>query len=91
MESDRIHRQSAVVMATFRRGDHVKIELPDKLPGLKEWAWVKVDDENETRPLVFGRLDNQPIINTDLELGARVAVNFDKILDHRSFRDSQRG
>lgn len=74
------------VMTNYRRGDHVKIELADLSSGQKEWVWVEVDYADDVRQLVFGRLDNEPVVNTDVGLGVEVAVSFEKIVEHRCFR-----
>lgn len=37
-------------MATYERGDYVKVEFPDEVTGIGEWMWVRVqrcDDENQ--------------------------------------------
>jgi hypothetical protein len=38
------------IMATYERGDYVKVEFPDEVTGIGEWMWVRVqrcDDENQ--------------------------------------------
>lgn len=73
-------------MTKYRRGDHVKIELADLSSRQKEWVWIEVDYADDIRQLVFGRLDNEPIVNTDVRLGMEVAVSFEKIVEHRCFQ-----
>jgi uncharacterized protein YegJ (DUF2314 family) len=50
-----------------------------------EWMWLEVDYADDEKQLVFGRLDNEPIVNTNLRLGRALAVSFGNILDHRRF------
>jgi hypothetical protein len=53
-----------------------------------EWMWLEVDYADDEKQLVFGRLDSEPIVNTDLRLGCELAVSFANILDHRHFAHS---
>jgi hypothetical protein len=65
-------------------GDYVKVELEGEgeLPG--EWVWVRVQSHDEKRKIVFGILDNQPISDLKhLKVGQLLAINCDKIRDHR--------
>lgn len=63
-------------------GDYVKVEFKDAARGESEWMWVKVDHADEENPLVFGTLDNEPVVNADLRLGMELAVSFDNIREH---------
>jgi uncharacterized protein YegJ (DUF2314 family) len=74
-------------MGKYKKGDHVKIEIEDKEFGVGEWMWLLVEDSDDERRLVFGKLDNDPISTTDLKLGQRLAVSYDKIRDCRRFED----
>ena len=42
----------------------------------------RVDDNAR---LLFGRLDNQPIVSPILSLGDMLAIHFSNVLDHRTF------
>jgi hypothetical protein len=42
------------------------------------------DDEQE---IVFGKLDSQPVVATDMRVGQELAVSYDKVRDHRRFTD----
>ncbi|MGD0274828.1 MAG: hypothetical protein ABSB79_02055 [Syntrophales bacterium] len=44
--------------------------------------WVRVKDSDNERQLVFGWLDSEPIVNTNLSLGMELAVSFDKVREH---------
>ena len=55
-------------MGTYKRGDYVKIEVENEATKESEWMWFIVDDSDDERRLVFGKLDNEPIINTDMRL-----------------------
>ena len=72
-------------MGHYKRGDHVKIEVEDRPFGVSEWMWMVVEECDDEKRLVFGRLDNEPIANPDLQLGQQLAVSYDKIRDHRRF------
>jgi len=69
-------------MGTYEPGDFVKVELRYEQTGESEWMWVKVDNCDDEQRLVFGRLDNEPILNTDLKLGMDLAVSYDNIREH---------
>ena len=73
-------------MGKYRKGDHVKIEIGDTASGaFAEWVWMVVDSSNDDERIVFGRLDNEPIATSDIELGQQLAVSYDKVKDHRRF------
>ena len=70
-------------MPKYNPGDHVKIEVTDQQSGETEWMWLLVDTCNEDTRMIFGKLDNIPVVNTDMSLGQDLAVSFDKVRDHR--------
>lgn len=72
-------------MGKYKKGDHVKIEVKDENSPIGEWMWMLVEDSDDERSLVFGELDNEPVANSDIKLGQRLAVSYDKIRDHRRF------
>ncbi len=72
-------------MGRYTKGDHVKIEVEDKQLGASEWMWMLVESSDDEQRLVFGNLDNEPISNTDMKLGQRLAVSYDKIREHKRF------
>jgi len=69
------------LMHAYERGDCVKVEFKDDRSGESEWLWVLVDRCDEDMHVVFGRLDNEPLINTDLKLGQELAISYDLIRD----------
>jgi len=71
-------------MSKYKRGDYVKIEVRDEATRESEWMWLLVADSDDDRRLVFGKLDNQPIVNTDMRLGMELAVSYDNVRDHRT-------
>lgn len=71
-------------MGTYKRGDYVKIEVENEATKESEWMWFIVDDSDDERRLVFGKLDNEPLINTDMRLGMELAVSYDNIREHRT-------
>jgi hypothetical protein len=72
-------------MARYDRGDYVKVEFPADAPGVPgEWMWVRVHHCDEERQLLFGTLDNEPVVNTeDLQLGQELAISYRQIREHR--------
>jgi uncharacterized protein YegJ (DUF2314 family) len=74
-------------MSRYKPGDHVKVEFSGEVPGESEWMWVQVDSSDDSAEIVFGTLDSQPVINSNLRVGQRLAVSYDKIRDHRHFEN----
>ena len=72
-------------MSKYQKGDHVKIEVKNPASGESEWMWLLVDGCDDSARIVFGRLDNEPIINTEMKLGQELAVSFENVRDHRRF------
>jgi len=75
-------------MAAYEAGDYVKVELTDEATGESEWLWMRVERCDDTNRLVFGRLDNEPVVfGKELKLGQELAVSFGKIRDHEKPSD----
>jgi uncharacterized protein YegJ (DUF2314 family) len=70
-------------MPRFQPGDYVKPEFMGEDPGESEWMWVVVDSCDDEERVLFGRLDNQPVVGTGLRLGDELAVSYDKVVEHR--------
>jgi len=70
-------------MPNFQPGDYVKAEFKDEGTGESEWMWVVVDSCDDEAGVLFGRLDNEPLLGTDLHLGDELAVSYQKIVEHR--------
>ena len=70
-------------MPRFQPGDYVKAEFKDEATGEGEWMWVQADSCDDEAGVVFGRLDNEPLLGTDLHLGDQLAVSYQKIVEHR--------
>jgi uncharacterized protein YegJ (DUF2314 family) len=70
-------------MSKYSSGDFVKIEVQDEGGGPSEWLWLLVDHSDDEERVVFGTLDNEPIVNTDMRLGQELAVSYDLIRDYR--------
>ncbi len=46
--------------------------------------WVRVHRCDEERQLLFGVLDNKPVVNPeDLQLGQELAISYRQIREHR--------
>ena len=65
----------------FDRGDYVKVEFDSEVQGLPgEWMWARVHHCDEERQVVFGTLDNEPVLNSeDLQLGQELAIDYGKV------------
>ena len=69
---------------TFAAGDYVKFEIKNNATDESEWMWLRVDRCDDTKRLVFGWLDSEPVVfATDLKLGKHIAVSYDNIRDHK--------
>jgi hypothetical protein len=60
-------------MGKYLKGDHVKIEVSGEQFDAGEWMWMLVDHSDDEQQLVFGELDNEPVVNTDMRLGQQLA------------------
>lgn len=69
-------------MGRFEAGDYVKVEFKDETAGESEWMWVQVRESDDEQRILFGKLDNEPIVNFDLRLGMEVAVSYDLVREH---------
>lgn len=74
-------------MATYAHGDYIKIEIVDQDSNESEWLWVRVDYCDDVNRVVFGWLDNAPVLNTDLKLGQQLAISYDNIRQHKRESD----
>jgi hypothetical protein len=74
-----------VHVARFDRGDYVKVEFESGEQGVPgEWMWVLVHHCDEERQVVFGTLDNEPVVNSeDLQLGEELAISYGNVREHR--------
>lgn len=66
----------------FDRGDYVKAEFRDDATGESEWMWVRVELADDANRIVFGKLDNEPAVITELRRGMELAVSYDNIREH---------
>jgi uncharacterized protein YegJ (DUF2314 family) len=71
-------------MGRYKRGDFVKVEIRDEATNGSEWLWLLVDSSNDEQALVFGKLDNEPVVITGMRLGMELAVDYDNVRDHRT-------
>jgi len=69
----------------YEAGDHIKVEFQGEagMPG--EWMWVIVRGQDQTRRIVYGILDNEPVNDSGgkVTLGSELAISYDKIRDYR--------
>jgi uncharacterized protein YegJ (DUF2314 family) len=69
-------------MGRYKQGDFVKIEVQCEANDESEWMWLLVDHSDDEKRLVFGKLDNEPVVNTDMRLGMELAVSYDNVREH---------
>ena len=72
-------------MGRYSKGDHVKFEAVSERSGEREWMWLLVERSDDDRELVFGTLDSQPVVMTDMHLGQDLAVSYQNIRERRTF------
>ena len=72
-------------MSKYQPGDYVKVEFLDEATGVGEWMWVRIRRCDNEKRLIYGMLDNEPVIDYDgkLGVGSELAVSYDKIREHR--------
>jgi hypothetical protein len=72
-------------MASYEKGDYVKVEFPDETTGIAEWMWVRVEVCDDRRKMIVGRLDNQPLNNYEGKIGldSQILVSFSNVREHR--------
>lgn len=81
----------SAAMAKYEPGDHVKVEFKDDRTGENEWMWVKVDYTDGENRIVFGWLDNEPVVHSQkLKLGQRLAISYENIREHKKGSEFRR-
>lgn len=81
-------RIGATKMATYEPGDFVKAEFRDERTGEAEWMWVRVELADDNQRILFGWLDNQPVVFAgEMTLGQRLAVSYDNVREHAKAGD----
>ena len=72
----------------FRSGDYIKFEMADDQTLQSEWLWLQVDYSDDSKKLVFGWLDSEPVLLTPtLKPGEHLAVSYDNVRDHKRSAD----
>lgn len=71
----------------YQPGDYVKVEFEEDSTCESEWMWVKVEHADDTERVVFGQLDNEPVVNKGLRRGMELAVSYDNIREHKKSSD----
>jgi len=74
-------------VSKYEKGDHIKFEVSDEEKGESEWMWLLVESSDDEQEIVFGKLDSQPVVATDMRVGQELAVSYEKVRDHRRFTD----
>jgi hypothetical protein len=47
----------------YAPGDYIKAEFRDDRSGEVEWMWVRVESNDPEKRVVFGTLDNEPLVS----------------------------
>jgi len=71
----------------YQPGDYVKVEFKEDSTGESEWMWVRIDHAEDSERIVFGQLDNEPVVNKGLHRGMELAVSYDNIREHKKSSD----
>jgi hypothetical protein len=77
-------------MPRFQPGDYAKAEFRDEATGESERMWVVVDSCDDEAGVLFGRLDNVPVLGTVLQVGDELAVNYENVVEHRKAKDFEK-
>ena len=72
-------------MGRYSKGQHVKFEAVSAQSGESEWMWLLVDRSDDDSEIVFGKLDSQPVVITDMHLGQELAVSYANVREYRRF------
>ena len=80
MPADRAQTPIAIVKAEFR----------DEATGESEWMWVVVDSCDDGEGVIFGRLDNEPLLGTGLRLGDELPVGCERVVEHKKVSGLER-
>jgi hypothetical protein len=53
-----------IPMPKYAAGDYIKVEFKNEDEPVGEWMWVRVDSCDDARRIVFGTLDNEPVMDS---------------------------
>jgi hypothetical protein len=76
-------------MGRYQEGDHVKFGVTHERSEDREWIWLSVDDSDDEQQVVFGQLDSDPVVGTDIKVGRHLAVHYGRVRQHRRSSDFQ--
>lgn len=74
-------------MSRYEPGDYVKVEFKEESTGESEWMWVRIEHADDSERVVFGQLDNEPVVSKGLRRGMELAVSYDNIREHKKSSD----
>jgi uncharacterized protein YegJ (DUF2314 family) len=69
-------------MDFYQPGDEIKVKFHFRQSGESEWLWFIVTYADDEQRFVFGYLDSEPKVNTDMRFGMELVISYDKIKDH---------
>jgi uncharacterized protein YegJ (DUF2314 family) len=69
-------------MDLYQPGDEIKVKFHFKQSGESEWLWFIVTYADDEQQIVFGYLDSEPKVNTNMRFGMELVVGYDNIKDH---------
>ena len=69
----------------YEAGDYIKVEFKDEGDPVGEWMWVRIESCDDKNRLVFGNLDNAPLLDHGgkIDLGSQLAISYDNIREHK--------
>jgi hypothetical protein len=77
-------------MSIYEPGDYIKAEFKEDSTGESEWMWVRVDHADDEERIIFGQLDNEPVVNKGLHRGMELAVSYDNIRERKKSSDFEK-
>jgi GTP-dependent phosphoenolpyruvate carboxykinase len=58
--ADHVKQDKEHCVPKYEAGDYIKVEFPDEATAVAEWMWVRVQNCDDAKQVVFGTLDNAP-------------------------------
>jgi len=69
-------------MGIYQPGDDIKVKFQFRQTEESEWLWLCVTHSDDEQRIVFGCLDSEPKVNTDMRFGMEMVIGYDRIRDH---------
>jgi len=75
-------------MSNFESSDYVKVECVHAETGESELMWVCVQDSDDNVGMIYGRLEDDPVVNTNLRRGQELSISHHLVREHRKSKPS---